>query len=332
MPTAPKRRYFPEALKQDAVTLLELGKTVNDIADELGVRPDYIKRWWHSLSGIPNDFDSKIDLWGTKEPLPPKLIAFARQYPQILESLTPREEVVLRLRWGIENNPTSLDQIAPLFGVTRERVRQIIRKGVRKLNHPSRAQLIEQLIASGGRQLSHNEIPLAVQDVIETILHLTPQLMAYLKKHREDLDRLKAEVFEQLVAELLAGFGYKVALVGRNPLTSADIFAISQPDSLRIQQHYFVEVKRWRERIGVQVIDRVYGAMLAERDVHGWSGALIVSLLGFADFHKYDRTLVCTRGIHLRDREDLLHWLEDYRPHSSGLWLPRQTFNLDELK
>jgi RNA polymerase primary sigma factor len=58
-----------------------------------------------------------------------------------LESLTPREERVLRLRFGIEQDtPLTLQSVGDQFGVTRERIRQIEAKALRKLKHPSRTR------------------------------------------------------------------------------------------------------------------------------------------------------------------------------------------------
>ncbi len=66
---------------------------------------------------------------------------------RVLESLTPREERVLRMRFGIgiEGDHT-LDEIGQQFSVTRERIRQIEAKALRKLKHPSRMRLLRSLL------------------------------------------------------------------------------------------------------------------------------------------------------------------------------------------
>jgi len=59
----------------------------------------------------------------------------------VLENLTPREEKVLRMRFGIGmNTDHTLEEVGKQFGVTRERIRQIEAKALRKLRHPSRAE------------------------------------------------------------------------------------------------------------------------------------------------------------------------------------------------
>jgi RNA polymerase primary sigma factor len=63
------------------------------------------------------------------------------QARKVLGTLTPREEQVLRLRFGIgETTELTLEEVGVQFSVTRERVRQIEAKALRKLRHPLRAR------------------------------------------------------------------------------------------------------------------------------------------------------------------------------------------------
>jgi len=65
------------------------------------------------------------------------------QIQNILSELTPREEQVLRKRFGIgEKSDHTLEEVGKLFNVTRERIRQIEAKALRKLKHPSRSQVL----------------------------------------------------------------------------------------------------------------------------------------------------------------------------------------------
>ena len=64
----------------------------------------------------------------------------------VLATLTPREEKVLRLRFGIEDGRTrTLEEVGKEFNVTRERIRQIEAKALRKLRHPSRSKKLPRL-------------------------------------------------------------------------------------------------------------------------------------------------------------------------------------------
>jgi RNA polymerase primary sigma factor len=68
---------------------------------------------------------------------------------EILDSLTPREAKVLRMRFGIEmSTDHTLEEVGKQFDVTRERIRQIESKAVRKLKHPSRSDKLRSFIDS----------------------------------------------------------------------------------------------------------------------------------------------------------------------------------------
>jgi len=63
------------------------------------------------------------------------------QLNSILETLTPREQKVIKLRYGLEDSHTrTLEEVGKEFNVTRERIRQIEAKALRKLRHPTRAK------------------------------------------------------------------------------------------------------------------------------------------------------------------------------------------------
>jgi RNA polymerase primary sigma factor len=67
----------------------------------------------------------------------------------VLATLTPREEQILRMRFGIgEKSDYTLEEVGQRFAVTRERIRQIEAKALRKLRHPSRARSIESFVGS----------------------------------------------------------------------------------------------------------------------------------------------------------------------------------------
>jgi RNA polymerase primary sigma factor len=69
---------------------------------------------------------------------------------EILESLTPREAKVLRMRFGIEmNTDHTLEEVGKQFDVTRERIRQIEAKALRKLRHPTRSEKLRSFLENG---------------------------------------------------------------------------------------------------------------------------------------------------------------------------------------
>ena len=69
------------------------------------------------------------------------------QLASVLGSLTPREEKVLRLRFGLDDGrPRTLEEVGKEFNVTRERIRQIEAKALRKLRHPSRSKRLKDFL------------------------------------------------------------------------------------------------------------------------------------------------------------------------------------------
>ena len=67
-----------------------------------------------------------------------------KQLLEVLETLTPREEKVLRLRYGLDDGRIrTLEEVGKIFNVTRERIRQIESKALRKLRHPSRSKQLK---------------------------------------------------------------------------------------------------------------------------------------------------------------------------------------------
>jgi RNA polymerase primary sigma factor len=65
----------------------------------------------------------------------------------MLGSLRPREERVLRMRFGISmNSDRTLEEVGQQFSVTRERVRQIEAKALRKLKHPNRSKVLRSFL------------------------------------------------------------------------------------------------------------------------------------------------------------------------------------------
>jgi len=73
----------------------------------------------------------------------------SEQIKKVLKTLTPREEKVLRMRFGIgEKADHTLEEVGKDFNVTRERIRQIEAKALRKLRHPSRSRLLKSFLES----------------------------------------------------------------------------------------------------------------------------------------------------------------------------------------
>jgi len=86
-----------------------------------------------------NNMDSPVDMATTE--------GLKKSTLEILESLTPREAKVLRMRFGIDmNTDHTLEEVGKQFDVTRERIRQIEAKALRKLRHPTRSDKLRSFL------------------------------------------------------------------------------------------------------------------------------------------------------------------------------------------
>jgi RNA polymerase sigma factor (sigma-70 family) len=116
-----------------------------------------------------------------------------------LESITPREALVLRMHFGIGCEEHTLDEIGEKFDVTRERIRQIEAKALRKLKHPSRADELRQLLPTYER--SPDQKQKAKTPLCESVNHLFytnknhVSVCAYCGVGEERFNKIKEYVF-----------------------------------------------------------------------------------------------------------------------------------------
>jgi len=76
-----------------------------------------------------------------------------RMIKEALEKLTPKEEEIVVARFGLDGGrPKTLEEIGQIRGITRERVRQIEKKALKKLIHPARSRALRDLVEPGKRE------------------------------------------------------------------------------------------------------------------------------------------------------------------------------------
>ncbi len=139
----------------------ELGRepTPEEIAAELGIPEDRVREIQKIAQDpvsletpIGEEEDSHLSDFIEDEgsTAPTDAVSFTMLKEQllgILDTLTPREEKVLRLRYGLDDGrPRTLEEVGKEFNVTRERIRQIEAKALRKLRHPSRSKRLKDFI------------------------------------------------------------------------------------------------------------------------------------------------------------------------------------------
>lgn len=141
--------------------LQELGRepTPEEIAEEMGLSPEKVREIMKiaqepvSLeTPIGEEDDSHLgDFIPDDDAQAPADAAayelLKEQLKDVLDTLSDREENVLRLRFGLDDGRTrTLEEVGKVFGVTRERIRQIEAKALRKLRHPSRSKRLKDFL------------------------------------------------------------------------------------------------------------------------------------------------------------------------------------------
>ncbi|AXF54704.1 RNA polymerase sigma factor RpoD [Salicibibacter kimchii] len=141
--------------------LQDLGRepTPEEVSEEMDLTPDKVREILKiaqepvSLeTPIGEEDDSHLgDFIEDQDALAPTDAAayelLKEQLEDVLDTLTDREENVLRLRFGLDDGRTrTLEEVGKVFGVTRERIRQIEAKALRKLRHPSRSKRLKDFM------------------------------------------------------------------------------------------------------------------------------------------------------------------------------------------
>ena len=141
--------------------LQEYGRdaTAEEIAKEMKMSPDKVREIMKialdpvSLeTPIGEEEDSHLGdfIEDDTSPAPADAVSFTlmrEQLNEVLHTLTPREEQVLKLRFGLDDGRTrTLEEVGKVFNITRERIRQIEAKALRKLRHPSRSKKLKDYL------------------------------------------------------------------------------------------------------------------------------------------------------------------------------------------
>lgn len=141
--------------------LQELGRepTPEEIAEEMGISVEKVREI-QKISQEPVSLETPIGeeedshlgdfIQDDNVPAPADAAAFAllkAQLNEVLGTLTEREQRVLRLRFGLDDGRSrTLEEVGKTFNVTRERIRQIEAKALRKLRHPSRSRKLKDFL------------------------------------------------------------------------------------------------------------------------------------------------------------------------------------------
>jgi RNA polymerase primary sigma factor len=131
----------------------------DELANEMGVGIDKVE-WMLRVSWIPvslespvgEDDDTEFGMFVEDDSTPsPSQVVYQQmlheRVEEVLATLSPREARILRLRFGLDDDhPYTLEEVGRKFGLTRERIRQIEGKALRRLRHPRRARLLREYL------------------------------------------------------------------------------------------------------------------------------------------------------------------------------------------
>lgn len=141
--------------------LQEKGRDVSavEVAKEMNMNPDKVREIMKIAQDpisletpVGEEEDSHIGdfIEDQESPAPAEAASYEllrEQLNEVLHTLTPREEQVLRLRFGLEDGrQRTLEEVGQQFNITRERIRQIEAKALRKLRHPSRSKKLRDYL------------------------------------------------------------------------------------------------------------------------------------------------------------------------------------------
>lgn len=166
-----------------------------------------------------------------------------------------------------------------------------------------------------------NRVVGLTEEMVGSLRDISGEVMVWLKKHPNSMDRLAWEAFEKIVAEVFAARGFKVDLTGRVRDNTADVIAVRT--DFGAETRYLIECKKYTRtnRIGLDIVNGVVGAAKRANADH----AFLVTTSSFTrDVTKQEVVLRDLR-VHLRDGDAIVKWLSDYTPRSDGgLWLDQQ--------
>lgn len=150
------------------------------------------------------------------------------------------------------------------------------------------------------------------QMLVEAVQSINRELLAYVKRHPEALYQVKWQVFEEIIAELLAGFGWEVDLTRLTRDGGYDIFAIRNDAGLR--STWIVECKLYqpKNKVGIDIARALYGV---KADLRVGMALLATTSHFTKDVHAFKSSRY---DFELRDFEGILEWINEYKPNPEG--------------
>lgn len=143
---------------------------------------------------------------------------------------------------------------------------------------------------------------------------ISAKLIEYLKRNPKFLYQIYPRQFEELIAEILASFGWKVQLTASTKDGGYDIFAISQDNESGLETSWLVECKKYasHRKVGVEIIRALNGINIEKRAAN----IMLATTSYFTE--GVNKMKTSHYNLSLRDYGGILDWINTYRPNPNG--------------
>ena len=149
--------------------------------------------------------------------------------------------------------------------------------------------------------------------LVQVVHEITTELIEYLKRHPKALYDIRPRQFEELIAEILAHYGWTVRLTPPTKDGGYDLFAVTQ-DLSGVESAWIIECKKYapERKVGVGIVRALFGV---KADLHVANAMLATTShftkgVGEYKASRYD--------LELRDYEGILEWINEYKPNPDG--------------
>ena len=154
----------------------------------------------------------------------------------------------------------------------------------------------------------------ASEDLVQIVHTITQELIKYLANHPKALYSIKPRLFEELIAEILASYGWRVEITPATKDGGYDIYGIVKEEDGKAS-NWLIECKRYApdRKIGVDIVRALYGSSVLMGGGHN----LMLATTSF--FTKGVKDIKASRyDLELKDYEGVLEWVNTYQPNPNG--------------
>lgn len=152
-----------------------------------------------------------------------------------------------------------------------------------------------------------------LNDLVIVTEYLNTELLKLLKKDPSKIDSLHWREFEELIAEILSFYGWKVTLTSKTRDNGYDIFAVNK-DISGVTQSWLIECKKWSRKntVGIDIIRSLY----AIKNDLSVGNIMLATTSQFSNEVKKYKT--SKYDLDLRDYKNIIEWINEYEPNPNG--------------